>query len=89
MAAARSPRPDRRVEEGGDVVVGGVGPPHLQVPQAANVKMHQGFRINDPCRGRGMVALALGRDADVPTSCAKLRKPLARYAAVVKTMLAK
>jgi len=30
---------------------------NLQVPQAANVKVHQGFRINDPCRWRGMVAL--------------------------------
>ncbi len=30
---------------------------NLQVPKAANVKMHQGFRINDPCRGRGIVAL--------------------------------
>jgi outer membrane protein assembly factor BamB len=36
---------------------GGVVIANLQVPQASNVKMHQGFRINDPCRGRGMVAL--------------------------------
>lgn len=42
--------------------------------------------IDELCRG--MVALALGREADVPASCESLRKPLARYAAVVKTMLA-
>jgi outer membrane protein assembly factor BamB/tetratricopeptide (TPR) repeat protein len=37
---------------GGDLVLANV-----QVPQAANVKVHQGFRINDPCRWRGLVAL--------------------------------
>jgi hypothetical protein len=42
--------------------------------------------VDELCRG--MVALALGRDADVPASCATLRAPLARYAVVVKAMLA-
>ena len=41
--------------------------------------------IDELCRG--MVALALGREKDVPASCKALGKPLARYAAVVKAML--
>lgn len=36
---------------------------------------------------RAIVALALDREADVPKSCAGLRKPLARYAAVAKAQL--